>query len=162
VVTTVAVLSLGPASSQHGRVLALQRILRLLPVAARMVGQHVVARPQSRSTSCGNAGGCDAVFSYAMYLDLARDQTAPPVSPRTIFSANVGYRNDTQTADGMEGLAAPGLLVWRRQLAAIAPADTAQSAVRRSCCPMTIGCRDSRATCRSSARRSSSTVRCCP
>jgi predicted permease len=83
--------------------------------------------PKNGSTSCGNAGDCDAVFSYAMYLDLARDpKVFTGIAAHHLFGANVGYQNDTVSVDGMEvsGNYFPILGLQPALGRLIAPADT--------------------------------------
>ena len=106
VVTLVAVLSLGLGIGGNAAVFSLfnEILMKPLPVAAP--GQLVnfsAPGPKNGSVSCGNAGDCDAVFSYPMYLDLAKDTSVfAGVAAHHLFGANVGYRNETTSARGLE------------------------------------------------------------
>jgi len=105
-VTTVAILSIGLGIGANTAVFSLfnQVLMRPLPVSAPAELVNLAAPgPKSGSTSCGNAGDCDTVFSYPMYQDLARDpKEFTAIAAHRIFSANVGFRNETLTVDGME------------------------------------------------------------
>src|ERR1041385_403530 len=105
-VTTIAILSLGLGIGANAAVFSLfnQILLRPLPVQAPGELVNLVGPgPKNGSTSCGNAGDCDAVFSYPMYLDLAREQQVfSGIAAHVIFGANVTYHGETQTNDGIE------------------------------------------------------------
>jgi predicted permease len=105
-VTSVAVVSLGLGIGANTAVFSLfnQILLRPLPVSAPNELVNLAAPgPKSGSVSCGNAGDCDAVFSYPMYLDLARDQQVfTGIAAHHLFGANIGYRDQTLAVDGME------------------------------------------------------------
>ena len=48
--------------------------------------------PRSGSVSCGQAGSCDAVFSYPMFRDLERVQTSfTGIAAHRDFGANIAY-----------------------------------------------------------------------
>src|SRR5947208_4418032 len=78
-VTIVAIVSLALGIGANAAMFSLfdQMLLRPLPVPepARLVNLAVPG-PKPGSTSCGQAGGCDSVFSYAMFRDLERAQTS--------------------------------------------------------------------------------------
>src|SRR5690606_17425949 len=58
--------------------------------------------PKSGSTSCNNAGSCDYVFSYPMYRDLEREQTAfAGLAAHRSFGANLAMRGQTLSGSGM-------------------------------------------------------------
>lgn len=130
-VTAVAVLSIGLGIGANTAVFSMFNhiLMRPLPVAAPDELVNLASPgPKSGSTSCGNAGDCDAVFSYAMYLDLARDpQVFTGIAAHHLFGANVGYKNDTLSVDGMEvsGNYFPLLGLQPALGRLIAPADTA-------------------------------------
>ena len=130
-VTAVAVLSIGLGIGANTAVFSMfdHILMRPLPVAAPEQLVNLAAPgPKSGSTSCGNAGDCDAVFSYAMYLDLARDpQVFAGIAAHHLFGANVGYKGETLSVDGMEvsGNYFPLLGLQPATGRLIAPADTA-------------------------------------
>ncbi len=105
-VTTVAVLSLGLGIGANTAVFSMfnQILLRPLPVAAPDELVNLASPgPKNGSVSCGNAGDCDAVFSYPMVLDLSRDSPVfTGVAAHHLFGANVGYRDETLPVDGLE------------------------------------------------------------
>jgi predicted permease len=108
-VTSVAVLSLGLGIGANTAVFSMfnQILLRPLPVAApEELVNFASPGPKNGNVSCGNAGDCDAVFSYPMYLDLARDPRVVTgvftgIGAHNIFGANVGYKNETLPVDGV-------------------------------------------------------------
>jgi predicted permease len=58
--------------------------------------------PKYGSTSCGYAGDCDDVFSYAMFRDLeARQTTFRGIAAHDIFFANLAYREQTLAGTGL-------------------------------------------------------------
>src|SRR5262245_6770360 len=105
-VTAVAVLSIGLGIGANTAVFSMfnQILMRPLPVTAPDELVNLGAPgPKSGSQSCGNAGDCDSVFSYAMYADLARDpRLFAGIAAHHIFGANVAYRGETLVADGMQ------------------------------------------------------------
>jgi predicted permease len=105
-VTTVAVLSLGLGIGANTAVFSMfnQILLRPLPVTAPDELVNLAAPGiKNGSVSCGNAGDCDAVFSYPMFLDLSRDQQVfTGIAAHHPFGANVGYHDETLPVDGVE------------------------------------------------------------
>src|SRR5512144_2291453 len=77
-VTIVAILSLGLGIGANAAIFSLfnQIILKPLPVPepTRLVNLGAPG-PKSGMQSCGDAGSCDAVFSYPMFRDLAQQQS---------------------------------------------------------------------------------------
>ena len=105
-VTAVAVLSLGLGIGANTAVFSLfnQILMRPLPVPNpdELVNLSVPGG-RNGSTSCNNAGDCDAVFSYPMLMDLAREQQVfTGIGAHWLFGANVGYQQETTPVDGDE------------------------------------------------------------
>jgi predicted permease len=105
-VTAVAVLSLGLGIGANSAIFSLfnQLLLRSLPVPA--AGELVslgAPGPKNGSNSCNQAGDCDLVFSYPMFRDLEREQQVfTGIAAHRIFSANIGYRNETLSDEGVQ------------------------------------------------------------
>src|ERR1043166_8261072 len=58
--------------------------------------------PKPGFGSCGRAGDCEAVFSYAMFRDLQRIQTVfTDIAAHVGFAANLAYEGRTSTSDGL-------------------------------------------------------------
>ncbi len=104
-VTTVAVISLALGIGANAAIFSLfnQLLLRKLPV--REPGELVnlaAPGPNPGSQSCNQAGDCDAVFSYPMYRDLEKGQTAlAGLAAHRAFGANVAVRKETLSGSGM-------------------------------------------------------------
>jgi predicted permease len=104
-VTLVAILSLSLGIGANGAIFSLfdQMLLRSLPV--REPGQLVnlgSPGPKSGSTSCGNAGGCDEVFSYPMFRDLEREQTVfLGLAAHVAFGSNLAFEGQTMSGEGL-------------------------------------------------------------
>ncbi len=104
-VTVVAVLSLALGIGANTAIFSLfdQMLLRPLPVAAPDGLVNLGSPgPKPGSQSCGNAGSCDAVFSYPMFRDLEAARTGfSGIAAHDAFGANVSYHNQTLNGDGM-------------------------------------------------------------
>ena len=102
-VTAVAILSLALGIGANAAIYSLfdQMLLRALPVQApdRLVNLTSPG-PKPGSNSCSNAGGCDEVFSYAMFRDLQHaDMPFSGIAAHRVFDANLAYRGQ-QTLNG--------------------------------------------------------------
>ena len=104
-VTGVAVASLAFGIGANAAIFSLfdHMLCGPLPVASPEQLVNLSAPgPKPGSQSCGNAGPCDDVFSYAMFRDLEKAQE-PFVSlaAHVSFGTNLAYRGQTMTGDGM-------------------------------------------------------------
>jgi predicted permease len=58
--------------------------------------------PKPGSQSCGQAGDCNAVFSYAMFRDLQKAQTSfTGVAAHLLFGANLSFGGQTLNGQGL-------------------------------------------------------------
>ena len=105
VVTLVAILSLALGIGANGAIFSLfdQLLLRPLPVPEpeRLVNLGAPGpKPGSRSSNV--AGDVDEVFSYPMFRDLQREQTAfTGLAAHRSFPANLGFDGRTSSSQGM-------------------------------------------------------------
>ena len=104
-VTTVAILSLALGIGANAAIFSLfhQMLLRPLPVPAPHELVNLAAPgPKPGSQSCGQAGDCDEVFSYAMFRDLQKVHTVfTDVAAHVLFGANLSFHNQTLSGDGV-------------------------------------------------------------
>jgi predicted permease len=104
-VTGIAVLSLGLGIGANAAIFSLfnQTLLQSLPVAAPGELVNLTAPgPKHGSTSCGQPGPCEAVFSYPMFRDLQAAQTVfTGMAAHVGFGANLTYHGHTMSADGL-------------------------------------------------------------
>lgn len=104
-VTVVAIISLALGIGANAAIYSLfdQLLMAPLPVhqPERLVNLAAPG-PKSGSTSCNNAGSCDVIFSYPMFRDIEKAQTAfSSVAAHRIFSANVAYDGATLSGDAV-------------------------------------------------------------
>lgn len=104
-VTTVAILSLALGIGANSAIFSLfnQMLLRPLPVVnpSELVNLSAPG-PKFGSNSCGNAGGCDQVFSYAMFRDLERVQTSfTSMALHVAFDVSLSYDRQTLSGNGL-------------------------------------------------------------
>ena len=104
-VTGVAILSLALGIGANAAIFSIfnQILLRNLPIPdpAALVNLGSPG-PKQGSTSCNDAGGCDAVFSYAMFRDLQKMQTVfTEIAAHRVFGANLSYGGQTVSGAGM-------------------------------------------------------------
>jgi predicted permease len=104
-VTVVAIVSLGLGIGANAAIFSLfdQMLLRALPVKdpGRLVNLAAPG-PKPGSSSSNNAGRSESVFSYPMFRDLEKAQTAfTGMAAHRTFGANLSYRKQTLNGDGM-------------------------------------------------------------
>jgi putative ABC transport system permease protein len=104
-VTGIAVLSLALGIGANAAIFSLfdQILLRRLPVPDpdRLVNLAAPG-PKGGALACGQAGDCDAVFSYPMFRDLERTQTRlTGLAAHLAFGVSLSYRDQPVTGDGV-------------------------------------------------------------
>jgi predicted permease len=104
-VTAIAIVSLALGIGANAAIFSCfnQMLVESLPVPrpAELVNLSAPG-PKPGSQSCGQAGDCDEVFSYAMFRDLQKAQTVfTGIAAHVLFGANLAYEGRTMDADGM-------------------------------------------------------------
>src|SRR4029434_4932672 len=103
-VTIVAIVSLALGIGANAAIFSCfnQMLLESLnvPRPAELVNLTAPG-PKPGSQSCGQAGDCDAVFSYGMFRDLEKAQTVfTGIAAHVAFGANLAYHGQTISGDG--------------------------------------------------------------
>lgn len=104
-VTTVAVLSLALGIGANAAIYSLfdQLLIRSLPVySPEQLVNLSAPGPMPGSNSCNQQGECDEVFSYSMFRDLEREQTAlAGIVGTRIFGASIAIDGEPSTTEGI-------------------------------------------------------------
>jgi predicted permease len=104
-VTAIAIISLALGIGATTAIFSLfqQFLLSELPVEEpRMLVNLSAPGPKPGSTSCNDAGPCEAVFSYPMFRDLEKAQTVfTGIAAHRSFGANLSWRGQAMSGEGM-------------------------------------------------------------
>ncbi|HEX4565214.1 MAG TPA: ABC transporter permease [Vicinamibacterales bacterium] len=104
-VTGVAVVSLALGIGANAAIFSCfnQMLLEALPVPHPSELVNLAAPgPKPGSQSCGQAGDCDAVFSYAMFRDLQKVQNAfTGIAAHLLIGVNLSFEGQTLNGQGV-------------------------------------------------------------
>ena len=104
-VTAVAILSLALGIGANAAIFSCFNEILLSSLAVPHPEELVnfsAPGPKPGSTSCGQAGGCDDVFSYPMFRDLQKIQTVfTGIAAHIPFGANLAYEGQTVNGQGL-------------------------------------------------------------
>jgi putative ABC transport system permease protein len=104
-VTAIAIVSLALGIGATAGIFSVfhQVLLQSLAVPAPWELVNLSAPgPKPGFGSCGRAGDCDVVFSYAMFRDLQKTQTVfTDIAAHVGFGAHVGYETQTSSGEGL-------------------------------------------------------------
>ena len=104
-VTGVAILSLALGIGANAAIFSIfnQILLSQLPVQRPEELVNLSSPgPKQGSTSCGQAGSCDDVFSYPMFRDIQKMQTVfTDVAAHVSFGANLSFDGQTISGEGL-------------------------------------------------------------
>jgi len=104
-VTAIAILSLALGVGANAAIYSMydQLLLRRLPVRAPEELVNLSAPgPMPGSTQCNQAGNCNVIFSYPMFRDLEKAQTAfTGIAAHRLFNTSLNVRNEPMTAQGL-------------------------------------------------------------
>lgn len=104
-VTVIAILSLALGIGANTAIFSVfDQMLRrplAVPESDRLVNLGAPG-PKPGNTSCNRAGSCEQVFSYPMFKDLEREQTAfEGIAAHFLTAVNIATRGDTISRDGV-------------------------------------------------------------